>query len=261
MSVTTGKYIPPSRRAGYVPTLPSKDTPPPRPSRISRDPLPDHLYSLTDLYRIFNHPQDSTFTFFSFPAPFTSRRFKEPYDPTRTPYNTPLPPSPPPPPPPHPLGHLLSYLVLFQNAHPSWNDDNQLWTHSNADKLIEDHEKDKKNMGRPLPVFKSFKGRPGELEFIGWWKIEWLEVVRPYSEELKRMMEFKEQARCFGRNGRTQFAWASSLSDTWVKVKLVQLTDQYKEPYQVDKGEGEKYVLEIGNLKEELDVLHGMREE
>ncbi len=83
--------------------------------------------------------------------------------------DTPLPPSPPPPPPLHPLRNLVSYALIFPNAHPAWEREHQLWTHTNADKLIKDWDGEKKNFGRPIPVFKAVQFRRDQVGFEGWW--------------------------------------------------------------------------------------------
>ncbi|WWC99138.1 hypothetical protein V866_006033 [Kwoniella sp. B9012] len=254
MASTTAKYIPPWQRAGYTPSTSSNDLPPPRP-RWNNRPTPKDLYSQTDLLSIFNHPQDSTLTFFSYSLP--PRPPRPEYDPTHTPESLPLSPSPPPLAPLHPLGYLVSYVVLFGNAHPVWNEEHELWTHTNADKLIEDHEGKRKNFDRPIPVFRSWRGHDhrAEFEFIGWWKMDSLEIVQPQSDELKRMMKEKEKSKGYGRNGRTASAWAESLSTQWIKLKFIKTTEILKEPKELGEKEGEKYLLTVGNLDEEIKVL------
>ncbi|WWC60141.1 uncharacterized protein I303_102705 [Kwoniella dejecticola CBS 10117] len=257
--MATAKYVPPSRRAGYTPSTSSSDLPPPRPQWNAR--ASENLYSNTELLNIFNHPQDSTITFFSFPAP--SRPPRIPAGDSESATEVPLPPSPPPPPPPHPLGHLVSYIVIFGNAHPAWEAQHELWTHTNAHKLIGDYEGSRRNFGRPIPVFKSWKGRDrrDEFEFIGWWRLEGLEIVEPNTPELKRMMQVKEQARGYGRNGRTASAWAESLSARWIKLKFDRISNnlQLREPRTIGNKRGERYLLEVGELDEELQILDSMQ--
>ncbi|WVF66908.1 hypothetical protein IAT40_001651 [Kwoniella sp. CBS 6097] len=276
MATTTGRYVPPSRREGYKPSPPSTDLPPSRPAWQNRyRPNPADLMTVADMIRIFNHPQDSTLTFFSFPYnTWTPRPPRPAYDPTLTPERIALPPSPPPPPPPHPLAYLLSYVVLFPNAHPAWEPKSEVWTHTNADILIKDFEGAKKNFGRPIPVFQWRRGgfrrhqqprdwtpRQGNddrFEFIGWWTLDTLEVVQAQSEELRAMMKIKEEAKSYGREGRTTHAWIASLSAKWIKLGFNKAQGEYKHPISMNKGEGERYLLEIGGLKEEKGVLEGI---
>ncbi|WVW79973.1 hypothetical protein I302_101946 [Kwoniella bestiolae CBS 10118] len=259
MTSTTTKYIPPWQRAGYTPSTSSNDLPPPGRKWNNRPP-PKTLYSQADLLDIFNHPQDSTLTFFSFlPPPRPARPDATPES-TERPENLPLPPSPPPPAPPHPLGYLVSYVVLFGNAHPAWNDQHEIWTHTNAEKLIEDFVGRRKNFDRPIPVFRSWRGkdRRDEFEFIGWWAMTFLEIVEAQSSELRRMMQAKEQSKGYGRYGRTASAWAESLSTQWIKLKFAKSTETLKEPKELREKQGEKYLLEVGGLAEELKVLEGL---
>lgn len=169
------KYVPPSKRAGYVPS--ESALPPQTRPRPGSQPLSD-LYKTQDLSTHFTHPQDSTFTFFSYPLPPPPPTLA--YDLTRSPVDTPLPPSPVIL-PRHPLEHVISYIVLFHNAHPDWDTARELWTHTNAAKIIEDYWLDgivhdqegeagpRKNFGRPIPVFRSADRRArGEMVFAGW---------------------------------------------------------------------------------------------
>ncbi|WVQ94709.1 hypothetical protein IAU59_001789 [Kwoniella sp. CBS 9459] len=279
MATTTGRYVPPSRREGYTFSVPSSDLPPARPSWQNRPRINQaELVTASDMTRIFNHPQDSTLTFFSFPyTPWPARPPRPAYDPTLTAERVPLPPSPPPPPPPHPLAHLLSYVVLFPNAHPAWEPKSEVWTHTNADILIEDFDGAKKNFGRPIHVFQWRRGgefrrnqprdrvpRQGSddrFEFIGWWTLDNLELVPAQSDELRAMMKVKEEAKSYGREGRTRGAWAASLSTRWIKLGFSKAEGEYKHPISLGKGEGERYLLEIGKLEEEKGVLDGIEKE
>ncbi|WWC87716.1 uncharacterized protein L201_002608 [Kwoniella dendrophila CBS 6074] len=141
--------------------------------------------------------------------------------------------------------------------HLKTREEPEIWTHTNADKLIEDFKGEKKNFDRPVPVFKSWRGgdRRDDFEFIGWWKMESLETVEPQSDELKRMMQVKEEAKGYGRNGRTASAWAESLSTKWIKLKFARATETLKEPVKMEKKEGERYLLKIGGLEEEIRIL------
>ena len=168
--MATGKYVPPSKRPGYVPpatsTLPPSSRPY-RPRQASASDLP--TYSPLILNNVFTHAQDGTITFFSYPAPFHHRQPPLPYDPTRTPLDTPLPPSPPLPAPIHPLSNLISYISVFPRAQPAWDSRGELWTHSSADKLIDDGKGEKRNFNRPIPVFVPAPGNLREFIFGGWW--------------------------------------------------------------------------------------------
>ncbi|WWD16656.1 hypothetical protein CI109_101086 [Kwoniella shandongensis] len=264
MATPAGKYVPPSRRPGYIPPSSSSLPPPgPSPQRTFRHHnQPTDLYSPTDLFHIFNHSRQSTFTYFSFPVTLTRPPRPPPmeYDPCRRPETTPLPPSPPPPPPQHPLSHLVSYVTIVPNGHPAWDSEMELWSHTNAEMLIEDWQGDKKNFERPLPVFKGWKGRQYEYEFHGWCTIDSIEIVPPHSDELKRMLAIKERSRAYGRGGRTAEAWNESFNTTWLKIHFSKAQGEYKEPSTLEKGKGDRYLLEIGGLKEELEVLDSLGE-
>lgn len=168
VSLEMAKYIPPSRRPGYTPT--GSSLPPSTRERTD-------VYKAQDLSAHFTHPQDSTFTFFSYPLPPARPTLL--YDPTRSPEDTPLPPSPVIL-PRHPLDHIISYIVLFPNAHPDWNTARELWTHTKAERLLADYWKDgivrnqegepgpRRNFGRPIPVFQVGNRVRGDISFAGW---------------------------------------------------------------------------------------------
>lgn len=184
------KYVPPSKRSGYI--SPTSSTLPPG----HRKPFAPRSYQVSQIANQFNHGQSSTVTFFNIrqkPSPRLS--WPEYYDPSRTPDNIPLPPSPPPPPPIHPLSYLISYVIIFPGAHPAWIKEDQLWMHTNADTLIEDSRGGRKNFGRPIPVFGGSHGRENSMVFQGWYLIDKLEVVEAASDELVRMLKIKEDAK------------------------------------------------------------------
>ena len=167
MTTTTGKYVPPSKRPGYIPS--STSLPPARnfPSRERPTTTGIQIHQLSSH---FTQPQDSTLTFFSYRLELPEQGPRLPYDPSRSAEATPLPPSPPPPPSIHPLNHLISYIVIFPNSHPAWKAEHQLWTHTNADKMMSDWKGKKRNFGRPIPVFPPFKvGWKEQVNFDGWW--------------------------------------------------------------------------------------------
>ncbi|ORY25847.1 hypothetical protein BCR39DRAFT_278948 [Naematelia encephala] len=258
-----GKYIPPSKRAGYVP---SPSSLPPSARRVSAGAVDSNIKTLSwdELSDHFQHPQDSTFTYFSYPLPPRPRYIRREYDPSRTPETTPLPPSPPPPPPIHPLNNIVSYICIFQNAHPAWDTDGELWTHSNADKLLEDWKGLRQNFSRPVPVFRAIRGSKSVFGFYGWWIIQDLEVVPAGSDELKRMLKVKEDTRAYGRAGRTAGAWQQSFETTWVKLRLVRAPPtgkhytELKDPITLKGGKGgevERYLLEISGLQDEISIL------
>ncbi|RXK41353.1 hypothetical protein M231_01258 [Tremella mesenterica] len=242
------KYVPPSRRPGYVPT--SSDLPPaPRQPRQNRPDGP--TYHMSDIEATFGSPQDSTLTFFSYPCPIRKFRPREPYDPSRTPYNTPLPPSPPPLPPPHPLRHLLCWITIFPDAHPAWQEKRELWTHTNAAKMIEDWNGEKKNF-----AFISST----HFFFGGWWIIQDLQIVEPQTDELRDMLQRKEAARSYSRSGRLAIAWQESLTQRWVRLRLMPAPPgQYGElrnPMELSRGEiAIRYLLEVGGLAKEQEFL------
>jgi hypothetical protein len=125
------KFVPPSRRAGYRPPsatdLPPSSILPRGHARSRRGGGSDS--AIQELSMHFTLPRESTLTFFSHPDPrwSSAQASPLPWDPHRAAETTPLPPSPPPPAPPHPLRHILSYIMLFTNAHPSWETKNELW--------------------------------------------------------------------------------------------------------------------------------------
>jgi hypothetical protein len=164
---TMSKYVPPSRRPGYVPstsTLP--------PGYRSPGTAGEGQYTLSDLAEHFNHPQDSTLTFFSHPVPPTSDTRLGYRDHLRDTIATEPQPSAMESTLEHPLRHLVSYGVIWNNAHPAWEKEGELWIHTNAEKFIDDYENEKKkNFGRPIPVFAQVRGRHKIVTFIGWWYI------------------------------------------------------------------------------------------
>jgi hypothetical protein len=174
------KYVPPSKRAGYQPPS-ATDLPPssilPR-GHASRTRRVGCLESaLHELSVHFTHPRESALTFFSYPDPRWSsvQASPLPWDPHGTAEETPLPPSPPPPTPAHPLRHILSYIMLFTNAHPYWETAGELWIHTNAEILRADWgegdkqgQGDRKNFGRPVPVSHADRVW-GQHGFSGWW--------------------------------------------------------------------------------------------
>ena len=78
------------------------------------------------------------------------------------------PSSPPILPSPHPLAHLVSYIIVFHNAQPAWESDRELWVHTSAEVMTRDCEGQKKNFGRPIPVFQA-QGSRQSFEFAEWW--------------------------------------------------------------------------------------------
>ena len=173
----SGKYVPPSKRAGYVPSTSS--IPPThvhnggfRARWTPGTSLPEGVYSRQDLEQHFTHNIEGTLNHFSHLNPsFHDHKPRKGYDPTRAlkdPQEIPLPFSPPPGLPIHPLKHLVSYIVLFPNAHPCWEKDRELWVHTSAEYIIEDEEGERKNFGRPLPVFQHAQARD-TFRFAGWW--------------------------------------------------------------------------------------------
>ena len=152
------KYVPPSKRAGFVPIItPSTSGPP-----LHKE----YGLGAGQLKSFFTHFSDSTVSFFSYPK---SRREPKPrlqYDPSRTPESTPLPPSPEPE-PRHPLDHIISHLQVHgSSAQPVWDSHQELWTYTNAQKFNTSPEKLTVNMGRPIPVFRYGKGESSKPK---WW--------------------------------------------------------------------------------------------
>lgn len=175
----SGKYVPPSKRPGYVPTTTS--APPPGPTQRqyinprSRDPNKP-TYTHSSIRDIFRHPQTSTINTFAFDEPegrhrghYTIYKRDPDSDDAPDPVTIPLPPSPPPPPMPHPLSHIVSYTMIFAYAHPAWESHRELWMHTGAEELLADFQGEKKNFLRPIPVFQAVRRNSGQVDFAGWW--------------------------------------------------------------------------------------------
>ncbi|KAL7419673.1 hypothetical protein Q5752_005587 [Cryptotrichosporon argae] len=229
----SGKYVPLSRRAGYVPST----------SALPPDYLPrgTPVAALAALA-----PYSGTLNFFRFPA---LRELPAP-DSSSSPPAGPHQPAPHqhphPYPHPHPHAHVLAYLVLWANAHPKAG---EVWYHTDAGVLIDEFAHiqaegpgaTRTNFGRPVAVFAGAPGRPRRRHICGLVvgprtrmlrhtaddrTINDLSVVEPGSDELKTMLERKEQARSYGK-GRTAEAWAESFRQTWVKLTLARVSDDH----------------------------------
>lgn len=164
----SGKYVPPSRREGYV------AKPDARPPWIKdrKDDKPKSEYNKFDqLDEIFGAIFQGTYNYFRYRAPEPTPNKPLPYDPTRTPENTPLPPPiRSPVAPRHPLGNLVCYVMTFGKGHPLWHSGGELWSHTDSHILASDWKGDKRNFGRPIPVFHvENNSGPGKLGFLGWW--------------------------------------------------------------------------------------------
>ena len=67
--------------------------------------------------------------------------------------------------------------------------------------------------------------------------------------------------------GRTKEAWASSLSEKWVKTRFTSVPDSHEryselvDPTTLGVGEGAKLVLSVGGFQEELKVLERLAAE
>ncbi|KAI9632482.1 uncharacterized protein MKK02DRAFT_40785 [Dioszegia hungarica] len=206
---------------------------------------------------------------FSHKPPPPPRRARLAYDPFRAPEDTPLPPSPPPPASAHVLGHLISYITVFQNAHPDWESAGELWIHTSAEALMEDYgaegEGKKRNFGRPLPLFLESTRRNDNLEFAGWYQLDKLRVVPAESDELRELLHRKEAAQSY-KGGRPAHLWAESFAQQWIKLRLTRsppLSDHYarlEDPMKLrggPQGEVQRYLLTIGGLEEEMTILEG----
>ncbi|WVQ79033.1 hypothetical protein IAT38_001125 [Cryptococcus sp. DSM 104549] len=276
MATSQSKYVPPSRRAGYVPS--SSSTPPSSARRGQpfrpKTQLDPRAVPVDILFDIFQHPQGSTLTWFAYkgedeeetgrssppkvspadPAPSTADTTPS-NDVTPSPTPTPTVPVIPPT-PSHPLHYVISYITVFPRAHPLWEDEHELWSHSNMEKLIADWEGPKKNFGRPIPVFTPANRANYHTIFNGWWVIDRIHVAEPRSSEVNDMMKIKEKNGAFSRSGRTAQAWDQSMSYTWVRIRLSKCTKEgLKDPTTLGEGQGERYLLEVGGLDEELKVL------
>ncbi len=71
----------------------------------------------------------------------------------------------------------------------------------------------------------------------------------------------------FARSGRTAAAWANALADTWVKLRLSPSPaqsphyDRLEHPMKMKggaDGEIERYLLKVGGLTEELEMLESV---
>jgi hypothetical protein len=152
-------YVPPSKREGNT----SKPETSPEDAASKLD---GKQYTKMTIGAHFTHPQDSTFTLFSHYPSAAAEAARAPYDAARKPEETVLPSSPVVE-PTHPLSHLISYIVIFRNAHPDWESNNEIWVHTHAAMMMADYEGKKVNFGRPIPVFKE-SHRKRSIAFVGW---------------------------------------------------------------------------------------------
>ncbi|KAK6907176.1 hypothetical protein I203_101166 [Kwoniella mangroviensis CBS 8507] len=203
------------------------------------------IHNAYDLYNLFSTPQLSTTAFYahkdSNPNALSEEKWHKDHPPTQR-YND----------KPHPLGELVSFVVIFENAHPAWEEDKEIWVHSKVDLLLKDHRGQKKNFDRPIPVFIAGRSKFGKFVFENWMTMDIVEVVPPHSEELKRMLQAKQDFKSYKPTGRTSEAWKESLSFQWIKMKFTPCGEEYKSPYKMGKGEAARYALKIGGLDEEL---------
>lgn len=166
----SGKYIPPSRRKGFKAV--TSDVPPGyKPQNGQSDEHErriDGSYHTKSILHLFGIPQDGTFNYFSPPlstrlSPETSRNGTTDKaghgDITTTP-DTEI---------RHPLDHLIAYILIFANAHPLWEAHSELWTHTDAWRMIEDEAGPKMNFDRPIPVYTTTEYSKHRMVFNGWW--------------------------------------------------------------------------------------------
>ncbi|WWC60142.1 uncharacterized protein I303_102706 [Kwoniella dejecticola CBS 10117] len=208
------------------------------------------IYTALDFYNLFSTPQLSTTSFFahkdSDPDALNEEKWhKEHANPGKQHFNDTV----------HPLKHLVSFVIIFDNAHPAWEDDNEIWVHSKVDIFLKDYRGPKKNFGRPIPVFKAGRSKFGKFIFEGWMTMEIAEIVEPGSDELKRMLQAKQDFKSYKPTGRTSEAWKESLSFRWLKIKFTPTATDYRSPAKMRKGEAAKYALKIGGLAKELDIF------
>jgi len=114
-------------------------------------------------------------------------------------------------------------------------------------------------------VFKGTRIKD-RAEFGGWWTIDALRVVEPQSDELRELLQVKEQAKSYKREGRSWEAWNESLSHTWIKLRLSPAPaksehyDELKDPMSLVPGrEVERYLLQVGGLADELRILDDIK--
>ncbi|WWC87717.1 uncharacterized protein L201_002609 [Kwoniella dendrophila CBS 6074] len=212
------------------------------------------IYSAFDFYNLFSLPQLSTTTFFSFkdsnPNALSEEQWHKDHPPTGV-YNV----------EPHPLKDLVSFVVIFENAHPAWEEDKEIWVHSKVDIFLKDHDGDKKNFDRPLPVFLGNRSKLGKFVFEGWMTMELAEIVPPNSKELMRMLQAKQDFKSYQPHGRTSEKWKESLAFQWIKLKFTPTDETYKSPAKMGKGEAARYSLKIGGLEEELEIFKKLEKE
>ncbi|WWC87718.1 uncharacterized protein L201_002610 [Kwoniella dendrophila CBS 6074] len=155
----------------------------------------------------------------------------------------------------HPLGHLINFIVIFENAHPNWKSGNELWLHTHSKEIIIDFNTGRKNFDPPLAIFNE-KAKKGEFEFIGFWSIKSIKIVLPHSQESTSMLKVKESIRAFGHSGKINKSLPDPISYTWLKYNLEPIENvNYQLTKDMSRGEAARYTLSIGNLTKELDIL------
>lgn len=130
----------------------------------------------------------------------------------------------------------LSHVILFAGANPRWAIDKIIFVKSNVE-LVEPYSKvnekkpDSGNIpDKPIAVFEQRPGPGGQhgrtIKFTGWFRIENVDILKPNSPELVRMLEQKWRSAKPDRSGNYKYrqrdasAWQASLSHTWAVLKL-----------------------------------------
>ncbi|WRT65538.1 uncharacterized protein IL334_002483 [Kwoniella shivajii] len=207
------KYVPPALRAGYVD----------KQSRETSGTSHEDEFSDEELTRLFDTPELCTIVFFNHES---------------------MPPS---------LKDLISFIVVFDNAHPFWENKKEMWIHAASEQLIEDFNGSRKNFRRPIPLFEG-KARKGNFIFKGWWFMDIRNVVQPYSERLKTMLMIKDKAQAYPW-GITKKSKNSALALRWLKLRLTPAKGPFEPLKELAQGQAAEYVLRVGGLKEELEIF------
>ena len=159
----------------------------------------------------------------------------------------------------------LGYLILFSDANPRWSTDQLLFAKTKIDLLPgyeeafaeppnsepiiapstlelfsgkDQTEESVESPGEPVAVFEQSSGYRRDKEsgfsFTGWFQLERVDFLQPFSEELARMLGQKWSRKDkFGRETeikRDSEAWKRSMGHRWAVVKMKKTSEQPPAP-------------------------------